>query len=161
MAITRLDPEKYLNERVDDQIEWMAKKARGNKSNYRTLRLLQMSLGILVSAGGSYATSMEFGPQILTFVGALISLAGAWETVNDYQNNWIRYRRTKEELERERMLFTTLSGPYQSSSTETSEAAASFSLFVSRVEAILGQEVDQWSTSISRTPANDPNSTNQ
>lgn len=161
MSISPLDPEAYLKERVDDQIKWMSQKAKDNKSSYRTSRLLQMSLGILVSAGGSFATSVDFGPLILTLVGASISLAGAWETVNDYQNNWIRYRRTKEELERERMLYRTSSGPYQSSSAESEDAAASFQLFVSRVEAILSQEVDQWSTSVSRTTANAPNSINQ
>ncbi|MCX5931721.1 MAG: DUF4231 domain-containing protein, partial [Cyanobacteria bacterium] len=111
MTISRLGPEEYLNERVDEQIEWMSQKAKGNKGSYRTLRLLQISLGILVSAGGSYATSLDFGPQILSCLGALISLTAAWETVNDYQNNWIRYRRTKEDLERERLLYRTASGP--------------------------------------------------
>jgi hypothetical protein len=151
MTITRLGPEEYLNERVDEQIEWMSKKAKGNKGSYRVLRLLQISLGIMVSAGGYYATSLDFGPQILTGLGALISLAAAWETVNDYQNNWIRYRRTKENLERERLLYRTASGPYRLSSAGGDEVEASFTLFVSRVEALLSQELDQWGTAAAQS----------
>jgi hypothetical protein len=154
MAISRLGPEEYLNERVDEQIEWMSHKANNNKGSYRILRLLQISLGIVVSAVGSYATTWDYGPQLLTCIGALISLASAWETVNDYQNNWIRYRRTKEDLERERLLYRTASGPYRSSSSDGDEAEASFTLFVSRVEALLGQEVDQWNRSAARTTNN-------
>lgn len=150
MGISLLGPEEYLDERVDEQIKWMSQKAKSNKGSYQILRLLQISLGILVSAAGAYATSWDIGPPLLTCVGALISLASAWETVNDYQNNWIRYRHTKEDLERERLLYRTASGPYRRSTAEGDEEEASFTLFVSRVEALLGQEVDQWSTSAGR-----------
>lgn len=142
--ISRLGPNEYLSERVDGQIEWMSKRANGNKGSYKALRLLQISLGILVSAGGSSLASWDYGPQLLAGVGGLISLAAAWETVNDYQNNWIRYRRTKEDLERERLLYRTASGPYRRGSADCDEEEASFTLFVSRVEALLSQEVDQW-----------------
>lgn len=147
MAIARIEPEDYLRERVDGQIQWMADKARHNKSNYRLLRLTQICLGILVTAAGPYTTRLEYGPQITTALGAIISLAAAWEAVNDYQNNWIRYRRTLEDLERERLLYQTASGPYRPAAAASSEQEAAFALFVTRVEALLGQELDSWSTS--------------
>jgi hypothetical protein len=146
MTTSRLSPEDYLNERVQTQLDWMANQARRNKRNYKAQRLLQITLGILVSAGGTYASSWQWMPLALTITGAFISLTTAWETVNDYQNNWVRYRRTKEELERERLLYRTASGPYLSSSAPTDEGDAAFTLFVSRVEALLSEEVDQWST---------------
>ena len=153
MSIARLEPGDYLRERVDEQIQWMADKARQNKSSHRILRLVQISLGVFVTAVGPYTTVLQYGPQITTALGAIISLAAAWEAVNDYQNNWIRYRRTLEDLERERLLYQTASGPYRQSTAVSSEEDVAFSLFVTRVEALLGQELDSWSTSASKSAA--------
>jgi hypothetical protein len=152
MAIPKLSPEEYLKERVDAQMDWMAQRARGYKSSYMRLRLLQISLGIIVSALGGYASGFEYGPQLLSGLGALISLAAAWETVNDYQNNWVRYRRIKEDLKREKLLYQTDSGPYRRTSAANDEAEASFTLFVSRVEGVLGEEVQQWSQAAAAKP---------
>jgi hypothetical protein len=151
MAIARLEPEDYLRERVDEQIQWMADKAQYNKSNHRVLRLVQISLGVLVTATGPYTTVLHYGPQITTVLGAIISLSAAWEAVNDYQNNWIRYRRTLEDLERERLLYQTSSGPYRQAMAASSEEEAAFTLFVTRVESLLGQELDSWSTSAAKS----------
>lgn len=153
MSIARLEPEDYLRERVDEQIQWMESKARQSKSSHRLLRLVQITLGILVTAAGPYTTVLDYGPQITTALGAIISLAAAWEAVNDYQNNWIRYRRTLEDLERERLLFQTASGPYRQNTAVSSEDEVAFSLFVTRVEALLGQELDSWSTSAVKSSA--------
>ncbi len=153
MAVTRLEPEDYLRQRVDEQIQWMSDKARQSKSGHRVLRLIQITLGILVTAVGPYTNVLDYGPQITTALGAIIGLAAAWEAVNDYQNNWIRYRRTLEDLERERLLYQTASGPYRQSAVASSEAEASFALFVTRVEALLGQELDSWSTSVAKSAA--------
>ncbi len=151
MPISKLSPEEYLKTRVQDQIEWLSGRARDNKSSYLRLRLLQISLGILVSAAGAYAGNLEYGPQGLTILGALISLAAAWETVNDYQHNWVRYRRIKEDLMRETMMFQTDSGPYRRSEA-SDEDEASFTLFVSRVEGLLGDEVKEWSQAAGSKP---------
>lgn len=151
MAISKLSPEEYLKTRVQDQIEWLSGRARDNKSSYLRLRLLQISLGILVSAGGAYAGNLEYGAQVLTILGALISLAAAWETVNDYQNNWVRYRRIKEDLMRETLMYQTNSGPYRRN-TASNEEEVSFTLFVSRVEGLLGDEVKEWSQAAASKP---------
>lgn len=151
MAIARIEPEDYLRERVDEQIQWMADKSRYNKSSHRFLRLIQISLGVLVTAVGPYTTVFRYGSQVTTALGAIISLAAAWEAVNDYQNNWIRYRRTLEDLERERLYYQTSSGPYRHGMEASSEEEAAFALFVTRVEALLGQELDSWSTSAAKS----------
>ncbi|MEB3335089.1 MAG: DUF4231 domain-containing protein [Cyanobacteriota bacterium] len=150
MEISRLGPEDYLNERVDDQIRWLSEKASSSKANYRATRFLQTALGIFITAGGAYANRMDLGPQIITTLGVLVSLAAAWESVNDYQNNWIRYRRALEDLKREKLLYQTTSGPYRLDGSEMNVQEKSFTLFVSRVEALLAQEEDAWSVAATR-----------
>jgi hypothetical protein len=153
MTIPPMGPQEYLQERVDQQLAWYGTKSAGNKSRYQILRLMQISLGILVSAGGVYAEAIPHGAWLLSGFGVLISLSAAWETVFDHQNNWIRYRRIKEELKREKILYVTASGPYRKEATQIDAAEAAFTLFVARVEGLLGEEVEQWSSTASQLPA--------
>jgi hypothetical protein len=150
MSITPTTPEAYLQDRVKNQLDWYSAKSKGNKTRYQVLRLLQISLGILVSAGGVYADSVPHGALWLSAFGVAISLSAAWETVFDHQNNWIRYRRIKEDLNREKILYETCSGPYRRASADKDENEASFTLFVSRVEGLLSEEVGQWSDNAAR-----------
>ncbi|MFM7753931.1 MAG: DUF4231 domain-containing protein [Cyanobium sp.] len=153
MSTTPMGPQEYLQERVEQQLAWYGKKSAGNKSRYQLLRLLQISLGILVSAGGVYAEAIPHGAWLISGFGVLISLSAAWETVFDHQNNWIRYRRIKEELKREKILYATASGPYRRQAAQTDADEAAFKLFVERVEGLLGEEVEQWSSSASKPAA--------
>lgn len=153
MSIIPMNPQDYLQERVLHQLDWYGKKSAASKARYQFLRLMQISLGILVSAVGVYAESIPHGTWLLSGFGVLISLSAAWETVFDYQNNWIRYRRIQEDLKREKILYATASGPYRRESTEIDPAEASFILFVSRVEGLLSQEIDQWSGSAAMPPS--------
>ena len=142
MSTTPMGPQEYLQDRVEQQLPWYGKKSAGNKSRYQLLRLLQISLGILVSAGGVYAEGIPHGAWLLSGFGVLISLSAAWETVFDHQNNWVRYRRIKEELKREKILYASASGPYRRQAAQTDAAEAALTLFVERVEGLLGEEVD-------------------
>jgi len=155
MGDTPIRAENYLAKRVNEQLEWYGKKSRQNKARYQLLRLLQISLGIVVGAGGVYAESIPHGTVLLSICGALISLSAAWETVFDYQNNWVRYRRVKEELKREKLLYENSSGPYRNPSADNDPAEATFTLFVERVERLLGDEVEGWTNEASK-PSTDP-----
>jgi len=153
-----MGPENYLKDRVQNQLSWYSQKSANNKRWYQSLRLLQITLGIAVTAGTAYADALPWGAYLPAIFGALISLSAAWETVFDYQNNWVRYRRIKEDLLREKLFFETSSGPYRRRSADDDENEGLFSLFVTRVEGLLSEEVEQWSSSASRpaTPRQDP-----
>ncbi|MFM9101350.1 MAG: DUF4231 domain-containing protein [Cyanobium sp.] len=153
MSTTPMGPQEYLQERVEQQLSWYGKKSAGNKSRYQLLRLLQISLGILVSAGGVYAEAIPHGAWLISGFGVLISLSAAWETVFDHQNNWIRYRRIQEELKREKILYATASGPYRRQAAQTDGDETAFTLFVERVEGLLGEEVEQWSSTATKPAA--------
>lgn len=156
MGETPMASETYLKERVEQQLRWYSKKSQGNKSRYQWSRLLQISLGIVVGTGGVYAESIPYGTQLLSLCGALISLSAAWETVFDHQNNWIRYRRVKEELNREKLLYETSSGPYRKPEADNNPTEAAFTLFVERVERLLSDEVEAWSQDAGKPGAEPP-----
>lgn len=146
MTAAETDQQKYLNERVKQQLEWFSEQSKENKRRYQLLRLLQISLGIVVSTTGVYIEAIPHGIVVLSVIGALISLSAAWETVFDHQNNWIRYRRVKEALNREKLHYENHSGPYRRAASNASESDAMFTLFVERVEGLLSDEVDEWSS---------------
>jgi hypothetical protein len=152
MSFSRLSQEDYLSDRVDQQLEWLSSAAARNKSSYQTLRLIQIVLAVFVTVGGSYSTSTSWMPIALAISGALISLGASVESLNGYHDQWLRYRQTTERLRREKLFFLTGSGPYREI-RDTTENEACFLLFVSRVEALLGEEVDQWSETAATEPS--------
>jgi Protein of unknown function (DUF4231) len=63
----KLSPEKYLEERIEDQIKWYEKKSRSNKRGYVLLRLVE----ILSAAAIPFLAGFDQHPNTLLAVVAL------------------------------------------------------------------------------------------
>jgi len=143
--------ESYLQDRVDDQLEWLSQQAARNKRWFLMLRLAQIILAGYVTVTASLASRYPWMPFSLTLAGTLITAIASWEGINGYQGLWVRYRQASEKLEREKNFYLTDSPPYRQAPFATDQDAA-FATFVSRVESILGEELDQWSQAAAHTP---------
>lgn len=145
------DPAKYLADRVDDQLSWLSRQSGHNKRWFVSLRLLQIVLAGYVTLAASLPHPYPWLPFSLTLAGVLITALASWESINGYQGLWVRYRHTHEKLEREKNFYLTACPPYRQVPFANDDEAA-FATFVSRVEAILGEEVDQWSEATAMPP---------
>lgn len=143
--------EAYLKDRVDGQLGWLSKQAARNKRWFLVLRLFQIILAGYVTVMASQSSLYPWVPFSLTLAGTLITAMASWEGINGYQGLWVRYRQASEKLEREKNFYLTDSPPYRQAPFATDQDAA-FATFVTRVESILGEELDQWSQAAAHTP---------
>ena len=70
-------------------------------------------------------------------MGVLIAVAVALSALFKYQENWIQYRVTSEQLKQEKFLFLTGSGPY-------GDSTKAFNTLVQRIEEIVSKEAGTW-----------------
>jgi hypothetical protein len=139
-----LDPEQYLKERVDGQIEWFSNRSGTNQAHFKQLRLAEIILASVITLLTAYADKDLRIKLIAGIVGVLVAVIAGALALYKYQENWIHYRTTAEAPGREKMLFLTRSGPY------TGDSA--FQAFVGRIENILGTENSQWAEAAKQSP---------
>lgn len=128
--------EAYLSERLLGQINWMEGKSAFNKKRYQQGKLIEIIFSVSIPL---LVTMVDIHPYFKYFVGLVGVAIAAVEGVlslYDYQTNWVNYRQTLENLNREKYLFATKSGVYKKDK--------SFQFFVERVESILGSESQNW-----------------
>ena len=136
-----MDVQSYLSDRVDNQINWLGNKSDNNKSAFLRFRVLGILLGALITILSPYAGQpgrwQAWIPMLLQISGAGVTVAGSLLALNQYQENWIRYRTLREALYQEKMLFLT-------GSHEAYNGPDGFHQFVRVAEGIMAQERANW-----------------
>lgn len=132
-----MDEQQYLVKRVDDQISWYSKESKKSQSYYKIINITVMIATLLISAGAGFNYFNE--PLIPVILGLIASSLEFTLKMNKYQEKWILYRSTCEELKREKYMYLTKSGIYAIDEN-------SFNKFVERVETITAVEQALWRT---------------
>jgi SLOG in TRPM, prokaryote/Protein of unknown function (DUF4231) len=148
---------QFLRSRWLDQLVWVEGRATHNRDRYYFWRLITIIGGVLVPAlvtlnlNGSATAAVTWA----TFaVSLLVAISAAVEGFFRYGERWRHYRRTAELLKTEGWQFLQLTGHYRRHIAH----ATAYSLFASRVEDILQQDVDAYVTTVAAEPAdNQPN----
>ena len=102
----------YIDERLEDQINWYEKKASENKNKYHYFQIIIIIASAtipLVNLGAEVPLQTRVTSAIL---GAIIVGITALTQLKKYQENWILYRATQEYLKREKFLFMNNAGNY-------------------------------------------------
>lgn len=143
-----MDQEKYLKERVEDQINWFNAKSQANQHWYKSLRIIEIISAAVIPFIAGFGDKIPCGIITIGFLGVVIAICAALSALNKYQENWLIYRTTCETLRHEKFLFMTKTKPYDDDE--------SFDQFVTRVENILSKENYQWAARITKekTPDN-------
>jgi len=133
-----MDEQTYITERVDDQINWLEGKSASNQTRYKRIQTLIIVCSVLIPFGTGFLTDERSWLQIaIGAAGVFIAVGEGILGLNKYQENWVQYRTTAEQLKREKIFYLTASGPYTNQEKP-------FKLFVKHVENILQQENVQW-----------------
>ena len=127
--------DNYLKERYNDQMEWYASKARFNKSRYQNIQILIIIFSVItpVLIGFNYEI-FRYISIILTILIAIFS--GALKLYK-YNENWMNYRTTRENLKKEKYYYDFKINEY-SLVNDPEE------LFVKRVEGLISRENIYW-----------------
>ena len=142
-----ISPDEYIQQRLNDQISWYARKSSMNQGWFRRLRFVEVvaAAGIPFLAGfakESLAIRVTIGA-----LGVVVAVITALLGLLHLQEHWISYRTTAEALKSEKFLFLTQTVPY--------DKADAFHLLVQRVEGLLSKESSEWLQSMMKPPKGD------
>ena len=131
-----MQQQEYLEQRLDDQMNWFDKKSQFNQKRYKQIKSTEIILAALIPLMAGYIDNLPILVYFIGAFGALITILEAMNTLNNYQENWLKFRTMAESLKKERFLFLTQSIPY--------DGPNAFAELVLKVEALLTEENSQW-----------------
>lgn len=134
-----IDQDKYMAERVDDQIEWHDRKGGINKKWFLRLQMISLICAALIPFIAGFG---EKNPDLMRILvgglGVVIAVVGGAIGLNQFQKNWVDYRVTSEILRGEKYRFETKTPPY--------DGPNAFRDFVEAVESALSEQNSKWQT---------------
>jgi hypothetical protein len=136
-----MNPEEYMEQRLQDQIDWYDRKSASSQKTFKRLRtteivaaaLIPFLSGILINLPASYKL---VSPIVIGVLGIIVTVIAGVLSLGRYQERWVEYRATCESLKREKYLFQTGVEPY--------DTADAFRLLVQRTEELLSKENSSW-----------------
>ncbi len=127
---------EYLEQRLDDQIDWYDRKSSSSQKAFKRLRLIEIVAAASIPLLAGYSQGRETIVLAVGVMGLVVAVVAGVLSLYRFQENWTEYRATAESLKQERFLFVTRSAPYN--------AGNAFELLVGRVESLLKSERSGW-----------------
>ena len=129
----------YLEKRYQDQLDYYENASGKNQKKYKffqwSLIILSTLTTILAALPKMEGFKLEY---VIVFTSALVTILTSALKTFQYQELWVTYRSTIEQLKPEIYYYTFNVGDYGQSGVDKE------TLFVTRVEGILGKEHDAW-----------------
>ncbi|HET7454383.1 MAG TPA: DUF4231 domain-containing protein [Solirubrobacterales bacterium] len=119
--------------RLQHQIAWYSAKSSICQKRFKLLKVCQ----IVIAAGIPVAVGTPVPTWLVGGAGALIVVLEGLQQLEQYQQNWVNYRSTCEQLKHEHFLFLAGAGPY-------ARASDSERLLAERLESLVSQEHATW-----------------
>lgn len=126
--------EQYCKERLLPELAYYDRQAGKNKRCFQAAAAASI---VAAAAVPVIATAGQIWP--MAALGGVASVVIALQSLFKWQENWLKFRRGHQDLEREKFLSVARSGPYASVPDEEL-----LSLFVERVESLIADEHDEW-----------------
>jgi hypothetical protein len=123
--------------RLNDQLDWYDRKSGSNQKRYKSIKAIQ-----LVLAGSIPVVSLVGAFWIIwitAILGASVALLEGLQQLGKYDQLWIDYRSTAEQLKHEKYLFLAGSGPDRDLETK-----GALRLLAERVEERVSTEHAKW-----------------
>jgi hypothetical protein len=100
-----MNEEEYLNDRLNDQINWYSKKSQTNQKWFKGLRLLEIIAATIIPFLAGIGSIIPYYLIIIGVLGVIIAVSAGLSALYKYHENWIEYRTTSETLKHEKYLF--------------------------------------------------------
>lgn len=127
---------EYLDTRYYDQLNYYESTAGKNQKKYRYFQWILIVLSALTPVLAAINNDdLKF---VVVIVSAIVAILTTGMKTFQYQELWVNYRATAEQLKPEIHYYNYDVGPYGESGVNKE------SLFISRVEAILDKEHQGW-----------------
>ena len=123
--------------RLNDQLDWYDRKSSDNQKRYKQIKIAQ-----LVLAGSIPVFALVdglWGRWVTAILGASVAILEGLQQLGQYNNLWVTYRATAEQLKHERYLFLAKGGPYRDLGEEDA-----LKILAERVEERVSTEHAKW-----------------
>ncbi|MEO8151227.1 MAG: DUF4231 domain-containing protein [Bacteroidia bacterium] len=130
--------EKYLQERYYDQMNYYDKKSGFNQTRYKKFQWVLIVLSALTPVLAALDGKWMNLQMAVVITSAIVAILTTGLKTFQYQELWVTYRATQEQLKPEIYYYRFNIGPYAEASIDKE------SLFVTRVESILDKEHAGW-----------------
>ena len=129
----------YLENRYEDQISYYEKASAKNQKKYKNYQWLLIILSTITTILAALPSPDRFELKyfIVITAGLVTILSSALKTFQ-YQELWVSYRSTIEQLRPELFYYKFNVGDYGQADIDKE------TLFVTRIEGILGKERESW-----------------
>lgn len=139
----KMSIEKYINDRLDDQIKYYDLKSIEYKKKHENISLATIIISALIALVPAFIDILHNCKGIITFLSALlaatITVLQAIDKLKKYNDLFYQFRMTCEKLKQEKELYLYQSGEYKRTDEMTNEQ-----LFVERCESIMATENGTW-----------------
>lgn len=132
-----MEVKQYINERLDDQIEWYDKKSQISQKRFKRLKIVEIFSAALIPFLVAYADTSSSVQFLVGSLGIAIAVIAGLLSLYKFQENWIEYRNTAETLKHQKYLFEASCAPY--------DQEDSFKKLVQICEGIISKENSNWS----------------
>ena len=131
-----MNEDAYIENRLDRQIEWYSNKSATNKKLYISSRIIEIISAATIPFLSGMGDKISYSAWIIGSLGLLIAIIASLNSLFKYQENWIEYRSTVEQLKHEKFLYLTSTQPYDNKNK--------FSVLVKSVESLISKEHSKW-----------------
>lgn len=129
----------YLEKRYQDQLNYYEKASGKNQKKYKFFQWSLIILSTLTTILAALPKQEKFDlGYVIVFTSAVVTILTSALKTFQYQELWVTYRSTIERLKPEIYYYTFNVGDYGQSGIDKE------TLFVTRVEGILGKEHEAW-----------------
>ena len=135
--------EKYISDRLDDQIKYYDLKSIEYKKKHETISVSTIIISAIIALVPAFIDILPNCEGVISFLSALlaatITVLQAIDKLKKYNDLFYQFRMTCEKLKQEKELYLHQSGEYKRTDEMTNEQ-----LFVERCESIMATENGTW-----------------
>ena len=131
-----MDAKTYLEDRLQDQIDWHEAKSGWNQRMFKRLQLVVIVCGALLPFLAGFQREVPSMSWAIGVLGILVAVVTGVISLYRFQELWVDYRLTAEALQQEKYRFLTGVPPY--------DGSGALNVLVDRVEAVLAEQNAQW-----------------
>ncbi len=134
-----MNAEEYLQERIDDRIEWYDQMSQINLTWYRRLRVVEVMGAAFIPLLAGYVFLFGAAAVVLGVLGIIVAVTAGVLGLYQFPQKYLQCRSISESLRREKYRYLTRSSPYDSGNE-----MRQLRLLVQRAEDIIIDDQDGW-----------------
>src|SRR5690242_5856441 len=102
-ALPLYDPADPVVERLENQIKWYDEKSLSNQHTFKRIKVTEIVAAALIPfLSALRIESLPYVGLVTAALGVLITILEGLLHLNQYQQNWLNYRSTCEQLKHEK-----------------------------------------------------------